>query len=178
MPLNNHNLSADSCEQFCLALKAARERKGITLDEIAETTKIPASLFAELERNDLRRWPQGLFRRSFFRDYARMIGVPVTEACAEFVRLFLHEEPAEPATPVETAAEGRPHPLLAMATQGPAAIAGAWKRVADAMSKLVAKLDPPVSNPTDEPEVRPWTTDARRVGSASPRIRIRIKLPH
>ena len=52
-------------------------------------------MFAALERGDLRRWPKGLFRRSFFQDYVRMIGVPVAEACAEFVRLFPDHEGAE-----------------------------------------------------------------------------------
>ena len=75
-------------QKFCLALKAARERKGTTLAEIAASTKIAVVHLAALERGDLRHWPKGLFRRSFFRDYARMIGVPVAEACAEFVRLF------------------------------------------------------------------------------------------
>ena len=88
MPLNTERPPADSRQEFCLALKAARERKGITLGEIAETTKIPASLFAALERSDLRRWPKGLFRRSFFRDYARTIGLATAEVCEEFARLF------------------------------------------------------------------------------------------
>lgn len=96
MPLNSEPLPTDSREDFCLALKAARERKGITLDEIEKATKIPAYLFAALERCDLRRWPHGLFRRSFFRDYVRTIGLPVTEACAAFVQLFVDE-----AAPVE-----------------------------------------------------------------------------
>ena len=96
MPLNNESLSA-SRQEFCLALKAARERKGITLDQIASATKIPAYLFASLERSDLRRWPKGLFRRSFFRDYARTIGVP-DDLCAEFVRLFPDDVRAEAAT--------------------------------------------------------------------------------
>ena len=88
MPFNSESSYIDSRREFCLALKAARERKGLTLTEIANSTKIPAYLFAGLERNDLRRWPKGIFRRSFFRDYARMIGLPPAEACAEFVRLF------------------------------------------------------------------------------------------
>ena len=175
--MNNHTLTTNSCQEFCLALKTARERKGITLDEIAERTKIPASLFAELERNDLRRWPQGLFRRSFFRDYARLIGVPVTEACAEFVRLFLDEEPAGPATPVEASTGPLRPPLLEAAHRGLAVIAGAWKRGADSMSTLMARLAPPAGEPAAEPEARPWSTDARRVGSATPRLRVRIKLP-
>ena len=88
MPLNTESPPSDPRQEFCLALKAARERRGITLREIAETTKIPASLFAALERCDLRRWPKGLFRRSFFRDYARAIGLPTAEVCDQFVRLF------------------------------------------------------------------------------------------
>ena len=88
MPFNSESSYTESQREFCLALKAIRERKGITLTEIATATKIPAFMFAALERSDLRRWPKGLFRRSFFRDYARMIGLDQAEACAEFVRLF------------------------------------------------------------------------------------------
>ena len=88
MPFNSESSYNDSRLEFCLALKATRERKGITLAAIADATKIPAYLFAGLERSDLRRWPKGLFRRSFFRDYARMIGLDPTEACAEFTRFF------------------------------------------------------------------------------------------
>lgn len=98
MPLNSESLSTQSRREFCLALKAVRERKGVTLGSIAEETKIPASLFAGLERGDLRHWPKGLFRRSFFRDYARIIGVPVAEACAEFVRWFPDNEGAQTTT--------------------------------------------------------------------------------
>jgi cytoskeletal protein RodZ len=78
----------DMRQEFCRALKTARERSGITLDAIASTTKIPAGLFDALERGDLRHWPNGLFRRSYFRDYARMIGLPIAEACEAFIRLF------------------------------------------------------------------------------------------
>ena len=95
MPFNSESSYTDSRREFCLALKATRERKGITLTEIANSTKIPAYMFAALERSDLRRWPKGLFRRSFFRDYARMIGLPPAEACAEFVRLFPDDPGAE-----------------------------------------------------------------------------------
>jgi hypothetical protein len=90
MMVNAESPLAEARQEFCLALKTARERKGITLAEIAGATKIPAFHFAALERGDLRRWPKGLFRRSFFRDYAKMIGVPA-DACDEFARLFPDE---------------------------------------------------------------------------------------
>ena len=88
MSFNSESSYSNSRQEFCLALKATRERRGITLTEIANSTKIPAYMFAALERSDLKRWPRGLFRRSFFRDYVRMIGLPVAETTAEFVRLF------------------------------------------------------------------------------------------
>lgn len=104
MPLNGESPSTESRQEFCRALKAARERKGITLAEIAAATKVPASAFAALERGDLRRWPRGLFRRSFFRDYARTIGLPVAELCDEFVRLFPDETSVSPKAGLATEA--------------------------------------------------------------------------
>jgi hypothetical protein len=100
MPLNSESLPTYSRQEFCRSLKSARESRGITLAAIERATKVPAYMFAALERNDLRRWPKGLFRRSFFRDYVRMIGLPVAETCAEFVRLFPDDANSVPASPV------------------------------------------------------------------------------
>jgi transcriptional regulator with XRE-family HTH domain len=83
-----------SRQSFCLALKAARERRGVTLAQIAQATKVCVSHFAALERNDLRSWPKGLFRRAFFRGYVEMIGLPVAETMDEFARLFPDNEAA------------------------------------------------------------------------------------
>jgi Helix-turn-helix domain len=104
MPLNNEDLPTDLRREFCLFLKTAREHKGITLDTIATATKIPAYLFAGLERNDLRRWPKGFFRRSFFRDYIRTVGLP-DDLCAEFVRLFPDDPGAAVAAPAAVAGD-------------------------------------------------------------------------
>lgn len=91
MPLHSET-PPTSRQEFGLALKAIRERKGITLAQIAGATKVPADLFAAFERGDLRRWPKGLFRRAFFRGYAGMIGVRVDETCEAFARLFPDQE--------------------------------------------------------------------------------------
>ena len=69
-------------------LKAARERRGIALDEIARATKVGTSLLAALERGDVSRWPKGIFRRAFFRDYVVAIGLPADSNVAEFLELF------------------------------------------------------------------------------------------
>ncbi|MBY0497959.1 MAG: helix-turn-helix domain-containing protein [Cyanobacteria bacterium] len=87
-------------EAFCLALKAARQRRGLTLENIAEATKVCVSYYAALEANDVRRWPKGLFRRAFFRGYVTAIGLPDDETMGEFVRLFPEDErAAAPAAP-------------------------------------------------------------------------------
>jgi hypothetical protein len=73
---------------FCSELKATRERKGVSLHTIAESTKVSEGLFTDLERCDLARWPTGIYRRAFFREYAMLIGLPPEPAVGEFVRLF------------------------------------------------------------------------------------------
>jgi transcriptional regulator with XRE-family HTH domain len=73
---------------FCARLKAAREQKGVALEQIAGATKVARSLLKGLEENDLSRWPQGIYRRSYLRDYLRAIDLPEQSIVAEFVRLF------------------------------------------------------------------------------------------
>jgi hypothetical protein len=78
----------DQQQDFCDALKAARKRRGISIADIAASTKVCPTHFVALERNDLSLWPKGLFRRAFFRGYVSMIGLPVAETLDEFIRLF------------------------------------------------------------------------------------------
>jgi len=73
---------------FCTQLREARERRGIALHTISEHTKISQGLLADLERCELSRWPSGIYRRAFFREYAAMVGVPGESTVSEFVRLF------------------------------------------------------------------------------------------
>jgi transcriptional regulator with XRE-family HTH domain len=86
---------------FCARLKAARERKGITLEEIAGATKVARSLLKGLEENDLSRWPHGLYRRAYLRDYLRAVDLPEQSIVAEFVRLFPDKGSPAPAAAVE-----------------------------------------------------------------------------
>ena len=73
---------------YCAQLKEVRERRGITLAEIAERTKVNEGLYAALERADVSRWPAGIYRRSFFREYAIALGLPIDAAVSEFLQLF------------------------------------------------------------------------------------------
>jgi hypothetical protein len=69
-------------------LKRQRERSGVTLESIAQATKVPAALFAGLERGDCSRWPGGIYSRSYMRAYARAIGLNEEEAVEDFVAAF------------------------------------------------------------------------------------------
>ena len=76
---------------YCAQLKEVRERRGITLAEIAERSKVNEGLYAGLERADVSRWPTGIYRRSFFREYAIALGLPIDATLSEFVQLFPDE---------------------------------------------------------------------------------------
>jgi transcriptional regulator with XRE-family HTH domain len=75
-----------------------RERRRITLASIAENTKISLSLLKGLERDDISRWPSGIFRRSFIRAYAQAVGLDADATAREFFERY--PEPSEVPTPV------------------------------------------------------------------------------
>ena len=86
----------DKRRAFCARLKSERERRGTSLAEIADVTKVKASLLDALERGDLSRWPKGIYRRAFFRDYVAAIGLPADALVGEFLDVFGERDPAAP----------------------------------------------------------------------------------
>ena len=98
----------ESPEAFGAALKAERLRQGLSLAAISQTTKVTESHFVALERGELRHWPKGIFRRSFFSDYLRALGLPLEPALTVFARVFPDDtNPAPPPLPaVESASPG------------------------------------------------------------------------
>jgi len=75
-------------ESFGFRLRAARERRGLTLESVTAETKVPVVLWEALERNDLSNWPTGLFARAYVSDYARMVGLDAEDVVEEFCRYF------------------------------------------------------------------------------------------
>jgi transcriptional regulator with XRE-family HTH domain len=74
---------------FGQRLRRERERRGIRLEAIAQSTKIKASLLDALERGDLSHWPAGIFGRGFLRAYLTAIGLPTEPAVAEFQQFYV-----------------------------------------------------------------------------------------
>jgi transcriptional regulator with XRE-family HTH domain len=87
-------------ESFGHRLRRERERKQIPLTAIAANTKINVSLFEGLERDDVSRWPSGIYRRSFIRAYATAIGLNPEELAREFLGRF-----PDPDQPIDALAE-------------------------------------------------------------------------
>lgn len=82
-------------------LRRERERRQIALASIAENSKISVSLFEDLERDNVSRWPSGIFRRAFIRAYAEAVGLDPEATTREFLDRFPdpHAPVAPPAPP-------------------------------------------------------------------------------
>src|SRR5207302_1959919 len=85
---------------FGRKLREARERRGISLRQIAAATKISMSVLEALERNDISRLPGGIFSRAFVRSYAVEVGLDPDATIQEFLAQF----------PGDATSAGRPAP--------------------------------------------------------------------
>jgi len=78
--------------EFGAQLKQAREGRGISLRQVATSTKISTVALEALERGDLSKLPGGIFSRAFVRAYAVEVGLDPDEIVSQFlVELGVHE---------------------------------------------------------------------------------------
>ena len=75
-------------------LRSRRERSGLTLRQIADTTKLSVHTLESLERNRVDKLPGGIYRRAIVRAYASEIGLDPEET----LRAFLAQHPQDEAT--------------------------------------------------------------------------------
>jgi len=87
-------------------LRRERERRGLALRTISESTKLSVALLEGLEADDISRWPGGIFRRAFVHAYAQCVGLDADEVFRRFERQFPVEgaEAADPAAAFASAA--------------------------------------------------------------------------
>src|SRR5260370_2168467 len=95
-------ISADNRGKRILAMSAfgerlrrEREMRGITLDEISESTKISRRHLESLEREDFDSLPGGIFNKGFVRSYARFLGLDEDQAVADYSAAN-NEQPSPP----------------------------------------------------------------------------------
>ena len=73
-------------EAFGERLRRERETRGISLDEIAASTKIGTRLLRALEEDRFDMLPGGIFNKSYVRAYARHIGIDEEQAVADYLK--------------------------------------------------------------------------------------------
>src|SRR6187402_437760 len=80
-------------DDFGGKLRQARERRGISLRQIAASTKIAAASLDALEKNNISKLPGGIFSRAFVRSYAVEVGLDPDETVKEFLERFNQDAP-------------------------------------------------------------------------------------
>jgi cytoskeleton protein RodZ len=72
-------------ESFGTRLKREREQRGVTLDDIALSTKIGKRFLSALEEERFEQLPGGIFNKGFVRAYARHLGIDEEQAIADYL---------------------------------------------------------------------------------------------
>ena len=93
----------DEGQRLCDLLSRGRQQRGVTLQRIAEDTKIPVRHLAALERGDLSLLPGGLYRRAEVRAFARAVGVDERAAVDLLERLEVPAPVEAPPLPPQRA---------------------------------------------------------------------------
>ena len=88
-------------------LRSHRERQGLALEALAEAMKVRRSLLNDLERNDVSRWPPGIFGRALVREYGKSIGLPADDVVRQFLELLSPEDRCDVALAPSDAAADR-----------------------------------------------------------------------
>src|SRR5438045_2258979 len=81
---------------FGQRLQREREMRGITLEEIATSTKIGTRSLRALEEEDFDQLPGGIFNKGFVRAYARYLGIDEDQAVADYLAAAGDTEPPLP----------------------------------------------------------------------------------
>jgi len=67
--------------------------RGVSLDEIAESTKIGTRLLRALEEEQFELLPGGIFNKGFVRAYAKYLGMDEDQAVADYLQAAGNAEP-------------------------------------------------------------------------------------
>ena len=81
-------------EKSVLGLATIRHNRGITLEQIADSTKISIRSLEAIEQGDFRKLPGGIYNTSYIRQYARAIDYDEGELLA----YYYHQTGAESAS--------------------------------------------------------------------------------
>lgn len=69
-------------------LRQAREERGISINEVAEQTRIAPLYIESIENDDYSPLPGGIFNKGFIKSFAKFVGVDEQEAMQDYARLM------------------------------------------------------------------------------------------
>jgi cytoskeleton protein RodZ len=130
-------------------MQREREMRGITLEEISESTKISSRCLQALEEEEFDKLPGGIFNKGFVRAYAHHLGIDEDQAVADFVLASGGEreqplpDPPEPrAVTLGQRAEGHPNwrAIALLAVLLVTAVAVLWKLGPSAVHLVAAEI--------------------------------------
>ena len=81
-------------EKSVLGLSTIRRNRGISLEQIAESTKIGIRSLEAIEQGDFRKLPGGIYNTSYIRQYARAIDYDECALIAFYTREMARSEGA------------------------------------------------------------------------------------
>lgn len=167
-----------------------RVRRGLTLGEIAERTRISSKHLEAIEEDQLDRLPAGYFRRSFVRQYANALEITGPEVDAALQEVVAEPAPEELARAVmgrpERAPQRPPPRRLALLLVPAAALAAGsglyfwWKRRMPVERVVASAPAPkmetaaPVAPPTPPPKQLPPPEAAQAEAPATARVSITL----
>lgn len=96
---------------FGMRLKQAREQRGITLDQISQSTKIGTRFLQALEQDHFEQLPGGIFNKGFVRAYARFVGIDEEQAIADYLTASGANQPTPEAADQPPVIQPPPEPL-------------------------------------------------------------------
>src|SRR6059058_3086291 len=73
-------------------IKREREMRGVSLEEIAESTKIGKRNLEALETEDFDKLPGGIFNKGFVRAYAKYLGLDEDQAVTDYLAAEVEQE--------------------------------------------------------------------------------------
>lgn len=90
--MEEDSFRVDSFKDVVAELKAARESKGLGLDQIASSTRINIGVLEKIESGNLEKHPGSVFIKGFLKSYAKQVGVDTPEFLERIRRIHLDRE--------------------------------------------------------------------------------------
>jgi Helix-turn-helix domain/RodZ C-terminal domain len=143
-----------------LALREARERRGVTLADAEGATRIRARYLVLLEQERFAELPGEAYARSFLREYGEFLGLDGQQLSAEYELRFAAPEPAY-VEPVSFSGRGWPARRWLLVLVPPIVVAVIVLAVVVPGGGRRAVPPPPATKPAPAPAPRPAQPAAR-----------------